>query len=76
MSPKIQTVVRLEKNLLKVLKENAKADRRSLNNYIENLLYQAVGNIPNDKTKEAIEEARNTSNLERIENLDDFFDNL
>lgn len=76
MSSKIQTAVRLEEELLDVLKEKAKADRRSLNNYIEKLLYQAVGDIPNDTTKAAIEEARSTSDLERIENVDDFFDTL
>lgn len=76
MSSKIQTAVRLEVELLEALKERAKADKRSLNNYIEKLLYQAVGDIPNDTTKAAIEEARNTSNLERIWNVDDFFDSL
>lgn len=76
MNSKIQTAIRLESDLLKVLKEKAKADRRSLNNYIEKLLYRAVGDIPNDTTKAAIEEARETSKLERIENIDKFFDNI
>lgn len=76
MSSKIQTAVRLESDLLEILKEKAKADRRSLNNYIEKLLYQAVGDVPNDTTKAAIEEARNTSNLERVKNVDHFFDSL
>jgi hypothetical protein len=75
MSSKVQTAVRLNSDLLEALKEKARADKRSLNNYIEKLLYQDVGNIPNDTTKAAIEEARN-GNLERIENLDDWLEKL
>lgn len=75
MSSKVQTAVRLDSDLLEALKEKAKADKRSLNNYIEKLLYRDVGNIPNDTTKAAIEEARN-GNLERIENLDDWLGKL
>ena len=75
MSTKIQTAVRLDKQLLEALKEKAKADHRSLNNYIEKLLYQDVGHIPNQATKAAIEEARE-SHLERIENLDDWLEKL
>lgn len=76
MSSGIQIVVGLEEDLLRILKEKAKADNRSLNNYIEKLLFQAVENIPNDTTKEAIKEARNTSDLERIEDGDNFYDTL
>jgi hypothetical protein len=75
MSIKVQTAVRLNKDLLKALKEKAKADNRSLNNYIETVLYQDVGAMPNDTTKLAIEEAQN-SKLERIENLDQWLENL
>ena len=38
MSTKVQTAVRLDKQLLEALKEKAKADHRSLNNYIEKLV--------------------------------------
>lgn len=75
MSSKVQTAIRLNSDLLEALKEKAKADKRSLNNYIEKLLYQDVGNIPNDATKEAIEEAR-TGKLERIENLDEWLEKI
>lgn len=75
MSSKVQTAVRLNGDLLEALKEKAKADKRSLNNYIEKLLYRDVGDIPNDATKDAIEEARN-GKLERIENLDDWLEKL
>jgi len=75
MSIKVQTAVRLNKDLLNALKEKAKADNRSLNNYIETVLYKDVGAMPNDTTKLAIEEAQN-SKLERIENLDQWLENL
>lgn len=76
MSTKIQTALKLNKDLLEVLKEKAKADKRSLNNYIEFLLYRTVEEIPNEKTKLAIEEARTNSSLEKIDNVDDFFEKL
>ena len=75
MSSKVQTAVRLNGDLLEALKERARADKRSLNNYIDKLLYRDVGNLPNDTTKAAIEEAR-TRKLERIENLDEWLEKL
>ena len=71
MATKIQTTVRLDKDLLEALKEKAMADNRSLNNYIEKLLYQDVGHLPNQKTKDAMVEAQK-GNLESIEDLDDW----
>ena len=70
---KIQTAFRFDEDLLELIKEKAKAQKRSLNNYIEYLLYRDVGNIPNDETIKAIEDARNNVNLEIIEDLDTFF---
>jgi len=75
MSTKIQTAVRLHKDLVEALKEKAKADNRSLNNYIERLLYQDVGHLPNQATKSAIEEAQK-ANLEPIEDLDDWLEKI
>jgi len=72
---KIQTAFRFDEELLELVKEKAKAQRRSLNNYIEVLLYRDVGNIPNKETREAIEEAR-TGKLERIDDLDTWLDSL
>jgi len=73
---KIQTALRFDEDLLKLIKEKAKAQRRSLNNYIENLLYKEIGNIPNDETIEAINEAHNSKNLKPIEDLDTFLEAL
>ena len=46
-------VFRLDK-----LKELATKDRRSLNNYVEGLLLDAVYNEPNDVTRASFEEAK------------------
>ncbi len=73
---KIQTALRLDEKLLKMIKEKAQAQKRSLNNYIEYLLYLDVGNIPNNETKIAIYEAHNNKNLKSIENLDEFLEAL
>lgn len=53
-----QTSFRLREDLLKVLQENAKRANRSLNNYVESMLLDAVYSEPNEDTKAAIEEAR------------------
>ncbi len=73
---KIQTALRIDKELLEKVKEKAAAEKRSLNNYIEYLLYREVSNIPNELTRKAIEEANQNKNLESIEDLDEFLKNL
>ena len=72
---KVQTAFRFDEDLLDLVKEKAKAQRRSLNNYLEILMLRDVGNIPNDETKEAIEEARN-GNLETIDNLEKWLEKI
>lgn len=67
---KVQTAFRLDKELLDILKEKAKAQKRSLNNYIEFLLYSHVGNVPNEETKMAIHEAENDIGLSEIDDLE------
>ena len=73
---KVQTAFRLDKDLLERIKEKAKAQKRSLNNYVEYLLYKDVGDIPNKTTEAAIEEARRGQDLESLEDLDTFLDDL
>ncbi len=51
-------VFRLPTYLLDKLKELAAKDRRSLNNYVEGILLDAVYHEPNELTKAAIEDAR------------------
>ena len=51
-------VFRLPTYLLDRLKELAAKDRRSLNNYVEGMLLDAVYHEPNEITKAAFEEAK------------------
>jgi hypothetical protein len=48
---------RLNSDLLEILKKRAKACNRSLNNYVESILLDAVYNEPNDTTISAIKES-------------------
>ncbi|QMU64683.1 MAG: hypothetical protein GKR88_10555 [Flavobacteriaceae bacterium] len=73
---KTQTAFRIDEKLLELLREKAKAQKRSLNNYIEYILYQVVGNIPNDETVQAINDARKNINLTPINDLDEYLENL
>jgi hypothetical protein len=73
---KVQTALRFDKRLLDLVKEKAAAEKRSLNNYIEYLLYREVGEIPNEETQKAIDEARNSKKLKPIKDLDEFLDSI
>lgn len=53
-----QTAFRLSEKLLADLKIQAQLCNRSLNNYVESLLIEALYNTPNEETKQAIEETR------------------
>lgn len=53
-----QTAFRLSTDLLDRLRQGARKQNRSLNNFVESLLMDAVYNEPNEETKAAIEEAR------------------
>ena len=75
-SVKIKTALRFNKELLNLIKEKAKAEKRSLNNYIEYLLYKDVGNIPNEEIIKAIEKFNVQGYLEEIQNVDQFMDSL
>lgn len=52
------TMFRLNSNLIDRLKEMAKREHRSLNNFVECVLLDIAYSEPNEITKEAIEEAR------------------
>ena len=75
-SMKVQTAFRIDKDLLERIREKAKAQKRSLNNYVEYLLYKDVGDIPNETTEKAIEEARRGKDLESLDDLESFLDQL
>lgn len=73
-----QTAFRLSNELLRRLKIEARKQNRSLNNYVESVLMDAVYRVPNRETLAAMEEAREEKNLETInlENLEGFIDSL
>jgi hypothetical protein len=55
------------------LKEQAKRNKRSLNNYVELILAKVVEKKPNDETIQALEEALNRKDLKPIADVDEFF---
>lgn len=52
------TLFRLDTDLVKQLKEMARAEHRTLNSFVECVLFKAAYNTPNEETLAAIEEAR------------------
>lgn len=53
-----QTSFRLREDLLQILQEQAKKANKSLNNFVESTLMDAVYSEPNEETIAAINEAR------------------
>lgn len=56
--PRKATMFRLKTDLLERLKEMARSENRSLNNFVECILLNVAYNTPNEKTLAALEEAR------------------
>ena len=73
-----QTAFRLSNELLRRLKTEARKQNRSLNNFVESVLMDAVYRNPNAKTMAAVKEARENDHLETInlDNLEGFIDSL
>ena len=67
-----QTAFRLSTSLLNKLREAAERENRSLNNYVESVLMDAVNSNPNKLTLAAMKEARENHDLETLDvnNLD------
>ena len=67
-----QTAFRLSTSLLNKLREAADRENRSLNNYVESVLMDAVNSNPNKLTLAAMKEARENRELETLDvnNLD------
>lgn len=61
------TAFRLNNDLLDMLKSTAKREHRSLNNFVECLLMDAMYSEPNEETKAAIEEVRAGKDLKTID---------
>ena len=66
-----QTAFRLRADLLDRLKVAAKKENRSLNNYVESVLLDAVYREPNEETLAAMKDAKENKNLETLD-LDNF----
>lgn len=73
-----QTSFRLREDLLQVLQEQAKKANRSLNNFVEITLMDAVYSEPNEETIAAINEARSGKYAGTIDvsNFDAFMKSL
>ena len=66
-----QTAFRLRTDLLDRLKVAATKENRSLNNYVESVLLDAVYREPNEETLAAMKDAKENKNLETLD-LDNF----
>ena len=66
-SNKKQTAFRFSEDLLERLKVRAKKDNRSLNNYVEKILMEAVYDEPNEETVAAMKEAKEGKTLETLD---------
>ncbi|MGO5523175.1 toxin-antitoxin system protein [Phocaeicola plebeius] len=66
-----QTSFRLREDLLEVLQREAKKANRSLNNFVESTLMDAMYSQPNEETLAAMKEAESGEELETLD-LDNF----
>lgn len=71
-----QTSFRLREDLLQVLQEHARKANRSLNNFVESALMDAVYSEPNEETVAAIKEARETKNKETFDSVESLMEVL
>lgn len=69
---KIQAAFQLDKELLEQLEQRAKAEKRTLDNYVEHLLLQVIEASPNQATQQAIYEAEHNIGLTKIDDLTAF----
>lgn len=73
---RVQTSFRLRTDLMERLKACAKANNRSLNNFVENVLQDAVFCEPNETTKAAIAEAMSKKHKVAYDNVDELMNEL
>ena len=64
---KKQTAFRFSEDLLERLKDRARKDNRSINNYVEKILMEAVYDEPNEETVAAMKEAKEGKGLETLD---------
>ena len=75
VSNRRQTAFRLRADLLDRLRIKAKKENRSLNNYVESVLLDAVFDEPNDETLAAMKEADNLTMVD-MSNYESFLKSL
>lgn len=66
-SKKTTTSFRLNSDLVERLRSMARRNNRSLNNFVETILYDVAYNEPNEETIEAINEARSGKIMDRFD---------
>lgn len=66
-TPKVATAFRLNSELIKRLKNLARKDNRSLNNFVESVLMRVAYEQPNKTTIAAFEEAASGKDLETFD---------
>ena len=71
-----QTSFRLREDLLQILQEQAKKANRSLNNFVESTLMDAMYSEPNEETIAAIKEARAAKNKETFDSVESLIEEL
>jgi len=67
VSAKKPTAFRLNSELIDRLKELAKKEHRSLNNYVETVLMSVAYSEPNNETIEAMNESKANKDLESLD---------
>lgn len=62
-----RTAFRLRKDLMSKIKAEAKKENRSVNNYVETLLLEALYREPNEETLAAMREVESGAELEALD---------
>ncbi|MBQ8603082.1 MAG: toxin-antitoxin system protein [Bacteroides sp.] len=73
---RVQASFRLKADLMERLRMGAKASNRSLNNFVENVLLEAMFREPNETTKASIAEAMNNKDKKAYDNVDELMNEL
>ena len=73
---RVQASFRLKAELMERLRMGAKASNRSLNNFVENVLLDAMYHEPNETTKAAIVEAMSNNDKMAYNSVDELMNEL
>ena len=71
-----QTSFRLREDLLQVLQEHAKKANRSLNNFVESTLMNAMYSEPNEETVASNKQAREAKEKETFDSVESLMEEL